>query len=211
MSDLYYWLLCPLNVYITFSVCCRAGLVIQPVRKWSVGHSDKQHIISEPCPWVNLIGDGCLAGSNLVHFCPNHSINVWWCLTPLSIIFQLHRSVLLVEETGRHGENHRPVASHWQTFSLSYNVEIRTDNISGDRPREHVQVYYTLLWTCFLQILHTTNGMIELTITNQVMQLADWRRCKNLVPDLSSYKAARHIHSFSQVDYLWPWRVVQNK
>ena len=39
----------------------------------------------------------------------------------------------LVEETG---ENHRPVASHWQT--LSHNVayfaliEIRTNNISGD-------------------------------------------------------------------------------
>jgi len=47
------------------------------------------------------------------------------------------RSVLLVEETGGPGENHRPVASHWQT--LSHNVvnlaviEIRTHNISGDR------------------------------------------------------------------------------
>jgi len=29
-------------------------------------------------------------------------------------------SVLLVEETGGPGENHRPVASHWQT--LSHNV-----------------------------------------------------------------------------------------
>jgi hypothetical protein len=44
------------------------------------------------------------------------------------------RLVLLVEETG---ENHRPVASHWQT--CSHNVvhltliEIRTHNISGDR------------------------------------------------------------------------------
>jgi hypothetical protein len=27
-------------------------------------------------------------------------------------------SVLLVEETGGPGENHRPVASHWQTLSL---------------------------------------------------------------------------------------------
>jgi hypothetical protein len=47
------------------------------------------------------------------------------------------RSVLLVEETGGSGENHRPVASHWQT--ISHNVvhlaliEIRTQNISGDR------------------------------------------------------------------------------
>jgi hypothetical protein len=47
------------------------------------------------------------------------------------------RSVLLVEENGVPGENHRPVASHWQT--LSHNVvhlvliEIRINNISGDR------------------------------------------------------------------------------
>jgi hypothetical protein len=47
------------------------------------------------------------------------------------------RSVLLVEETGVPGENHRPVASHRQT--LSHNVvhldviEIRPHNISGDR------------------------------------------------------------------------------
>ena len=47
------------------------------------------------------------------------------------------RSVLLMEETGVPGENHRPVTSHRQT--LSHNVvhlaliEIRTHNISGDR------------------------------------------------------------------------------
>ena len=46
------------------------------------------------------------------------------------------RSVLLVEETGGSRENHRPVASHWQT--LPHNVvhlaliAIRTHNISGD-------------------------------------------------------------------------------
>jgi hypothetical protein len=49
------------------------------------------------------------------------------------------RSVLLVEETGIPGENHRPAASHWQT--LSHDVVssmhrlsgIRTHNYSGDR------------------------------------------------------------------------------
>ena len=48
------------------------------------------------------------------------------------------RSVLLAEETGGPGENHRPVASNWQT--LSHNVVsniprlsgIRTQNVSGD-------------------------------------------------------------------------------
>ena len=30
------------------------------------------------------------------------------------------RSVLLVEETGVPGENHRPIASHWQTLPHNY-------------------------------------------------------------------------------------------
>ena len=47
------------------------------------------------------------------------------------------RSVVLLEETGEREENHRPVASHWQT--LSHNVvhlaliENQTHSISGDR------------------------------------------------------------------------------
>jgi len=61
------------------------------------------------------------------------------CLMVLSATFNnisviSWRSVLFVEETG---ENHRPVASYWQT--LSHNllrlalIEIRTHNINGDR------------------------------------------------------------------------------
>ena len=38
------------------------------------------------------------------------------------------RSVLLVEETGVPGENHRPVASHWQT--LLHNVVSSTPRLS---------------------------------------------------------------------------------
>jgi hypothetical protein len=41
----------------------------------------------------------------------------------------LWRSVLLVEETRTPGENHQPVASHWQT--LSYNVVSSTPWLSG--------------------------------------------------------------------------------
>ena len=55
----------------------------------------------------------------------NISVILWW-------------SVLLVEETGVPGENHRLVTSHWQT--LSHNVvsstpchnEVRTFNFCGD-------------------------------------------------------------------------------
>jgi hypothetical protein len=37
------------------------------------------------------------------------------------------QSVLLVEETGVPGENHRPITSHWQT--LSYNVVLVMDQL----------------------------------------------------------------------------------
>ena len=55
------------------------------------------------------------------------------------------RSVLLVEETRGHEENHRPVASHWQTLSHTVVylalIEIRTRNISGDRKVLYIHVY----------------------------------------------------------------------
>ena len=53
-------------------------------------------------------------------------------------------SVLLVEETRVPGENHRPVASHWQTLqhnvvaSAHHHNWIRTDNVSGDRHWLHM-------------------------------------------------------------------------
>ena len=51
----------------------------------------------------------------------------------------LWRSVLLVEETRVHRENHRPAVSHSQTLSHNFVLStsrlsrIRTHNVSGDR------------------------------------------------------------------------------
>jgi len=40
------------------------------------------------------------------------------------------RSVLLVEETGVPGKNHRPVTSHWQIWSIMlYRVHIATNGV----------------------------------------------------------------------------------
>ena len=47
-------------------------------------------------------------------------IGLWlglWCLIFNNISVISWRSVLLVEETGVPGENHRPAPSHWQTLS----------------------------------------------------------------------------------------------
>jgi hypothetical protein len=71
----------------------------------------------------------------------------WLCNVTFNNISDISwLSVLLVEETGVPGENHRPVASHWQT--LSHNVVsctarmnwLRTHNVSGDT----VSIYFLI-------------------------------------------------------------------
>jgi hypothetical protein len=70
--------------------------------------------------------------------CPNFKCLLFFCLMVFNATFKnisviSWHSVLLVEETGRSGENHRPVASYWQTLSQNVVrhtlIEIRTHNI----------------------------------------------------------------------------------
>ena len=86
------------------------------------------------------------------------------------------RSVLLVEETGGPGENHRPVASHWQT--LSHNVvhlalvEIRTYNISGDRDLFQYQ-------SCCVQLMFDYNLCSMIKTFDHLVHI--WAQKKHLV------------------------------
>jgi hypothetical protein len=96
-----------------------------------------------------------------------HGLNIAtvnWCFSVCLMVFKVTfnnisviswRSVLLVEEIGGSGENHRPVARHWQT--LSHNVvhlaliEIETHNINRDRHTDCIgrckSNYHTIMTT----------------------------------------------------------------
>jgi hypothetical protein len=80
-----------------------------------------------------LVGKCCHCRINLyisaIFACCSNSGLGLQCLMPLSTIFQLYRlswlSILLVEETGVPGKNHRPAVSHWQTLSQNvYRVHL---------------------------------------------------------------------------------------
>ena len=108
--------------------------------------------LTDSCQSVQ--GIGTYNADSLISWFFGRYSNMWWyrymkiaywlfvCLMMLNATFNKIsvislRSILLVEETGGSAENHRTVASHWQT--LSHNVvhlaliEIRTHSISCDR------------------------------------------------------------------------------
>jgi hypothetical protein len=91
-----------------------------PWYSWTIGSfSDKQQSLSHSLSSKIVLISRSVLNANFNNF----SIISW-------------RSVLLVVETGRPGENHRSVSSHWQTLSHDVvhlaMIEIRTHNISGD-------------------------------------------------------------------------------
>ena len=82
--------------------------------------------------------------------CINTLVHTFWVgfmvfnATFKSISVILWQSVLLVEEFGEPGENHRPAASHWQTSSTNATSStprlsrIRIHNVSGDMHWLHI-------------------------------------------------------------------------
>ena len=74
------------------------------------------------------------------------------------------RSVLLMEETGVPGENHRPVANHWQTWSL--NVVFSTHRLSRVR-------FFKNHWPFSLE--HTRPCCCKDVYNQHILQESLWR------------------------------------
>jgi cyanate permease len=111
------------------------------------------------------------------------------------------QSVVLVEETGWPGENHRPVASHWQT--LSHNIvhlvliETRTHNIS-DQTNKNKQIFifkYVLDW--FVAIYLSLKIFINETSTTWIRRIISRLQC------LIQWKSWKVFLSFVLWNNLW--------
>jgi hypothetical protein len=117
------------------------------------------HMTLFPCHWldcifIDIVFSACayiqapLIGWLVGFMVPNATFN------NISVISW--RSFLVVEETGVPGENHRPVASHWQT--LSYNVVqpalsgIRNHNISSIKSNYHMIMAMTAPYSMHVSI-----------------------------------------------------------
>jgi hypothetical protein len=115
---------------------------------------------------------------------------VFVCLIMFNVTFNnisviSWRSVLLMEETGCPWENHRPIASHWQTwshnavhlalawsrFKLTTSVVIGTDCIGICKSNYHTtmatmapQIVYMYVWKCnkFMKIWKLNTGAREI-------------------------------------------------
>ena len=121
----------------------------------------------------------------------------------LNVIFNyiaviLWRSVLLVEETGVPGENHRPAASHWQ--ALSYNVVSTT--LRHKRIRTLVTIGTDCIGSCKsnYNIFTATTSLIDNYIVPFVMVIY----CnKNVDIKCSATRFWNHLHKVRSKSKDW--------
>jgi len=95
-------------------------------------------------------------------------------LSKISVI--LWQSVLLVEEIGVPGENHQPVARHWQT--LSNNVVLSTHHY------QWIQTHYVVIDTDCICSCKSNYHIIMTTMTSYTIQFSDWTVSK---PELENH------------------------
>ena len=131
----------------------------------------------------------CYYDNRFIEYSSDQMFYGWfglWCSTPFSTIFQSYRSVLLVKETGVPWENHRPVASHWQT--LSHNVLLRT-------PHDE--------WLWFM-VFNTTFNNISVISWQSVLLVEETRvPGENHRPVASHWQALSHIVVSSTPRLYW--------
>ena len=97
----------------------------------------------------------------------NISVISWW-------------SVLLVEETGEPGENHWPVASHWQTLSN----EVVSSTLSYDHHIPQLIFSINNLLLAVFALIHSTNSSNGTLLYSPIIDHWCWRldRPWNVIP-----------------------------
>ena len=127
-----------MSLMITFAKSQTLAITYMPVQNENLAKNSIIMFISylQAWLWVTCVQNETNSTVDLLNVCLIVCLMVFNA-TFNNILAISYRSVLLVGDTGGLGENHRPVASHWQTLShivahLAL-IEIRTHNISDDR------------------------------------------------------------------------------
>ena len=117
-------------------------------------------------------------------------------------------SVLFVEETGGPGENHRPVASHWQTVVHFALIEIRTHNINTDCRVSCKSNYHTFtartapqMVTIKQGVLHTLTYTSKLTVRIGSAPKFTTKEIISIFPLWTFHSYVATLHQYLHMEY----------